>query len=90
MPKPLTTRISTKGQVILPKVVRTRRGWDAGMELVVEETSQGVVLRPAPRFSATTTDQVFGVLKAKGPARTIEEMDAGVLAEAQRTWRAGD
>jgi bifunctional DNA-binding transcriptional regulator/antitoxin component of YhaV-PrlF toxin-antitoxin module len=26
----LTTRVSAKGQVILPKVIRQRRKWDAG------------------------------------------------------------
>jgi len=90
MPKPLTTRISTKGQLILPKAVRARRGWDAGTKLVVEETPEGVVLRTAPRFPQTTMEQIFGVLRASGPAKTIEEMDAAVLAEAERMWRAGD
>ncbi len=31
----LTTKISTKGQVVLPKVLRNRRGWGAGVEFIV-------------------------------------------------------
>ena len=86
--EPLTTVVSTKGQVILPKAVRQHRNWPAGTRLVVEETSEGVLLRMAPLFEPTTVAEVFGSLKGDGRARTIEEMDAAVEAEARR--RAGD
>lgn len=86
--KPLTTVVSTKGQVILPKSLRERRKWEAGTRLLVEETPQGVLLRPAPLFPPSTMDQVFGSLKPKdGRTRTIEEMDEGVLGEARRRAR---
>lgn len=84
MPEPLTTTVSTKGQVILPKDVRERRRWGSGTRLVVEETAEGVLLRPAPAFPPTTLDSVFGMLQTSGPAKTLEEMDAAVLAEASR------
>jgi AbrB family looped-hinge helix DNA binding protein len=80
----LTVKLSTKGQVILPKSIRQRRHWDAGTRLVVEETADGVLLRSAPIFKPTRPDDVFGSLKFSGRAKTIEEMDAGVLAEARR------
>jgi len=35
----LTVRLSTKGQVILPKSIRQRRYWDASTRLVIEETA---------------------------------------------------
>jgi AbrB family looped-hinge helix DNA binding protein len=79
-----TTVVSTKGQVILPKVVRQNRNWGAGTRLVVEETAEGVLLRAAPLFAPTTIDEVFGSLKWSGPAKTIEEMDQAVLDEARR------
>jgi AbrB family looped-hinge helix DNA binding protein len=85
----LTTTVSTKGQVILPKAVRESRGWRPGTRLVVEETAEGVVLRPAPLFAPTTIDQVAGMLAYDGPAKSIEEMDAGVLAEARRRHLEG-
>ncbi|TNC61181.1 AbrB/MazE/SpoVT family DNA-binding domain-containing protein [Rubellimicrobium roseum] len=81
---PLTTTVSTKGQVILPKTVRESRRWNAGTRLVVEDTPEGVLLRPAPVFPPTRLDEVAGILPASGPARTIEEMDAAVLREATR------
>lgn len=79
---PVTTTVSTKGQVILPKAVRERRNWGAGTRLVVEETPEGVMLRAAPDFPPTTATAVFGMLRVCGPAKTPDEMDAAVLAEA--------
>jgi len=87
-PVRLTTTISTKGQVILPKAVRESRDWGAGTRLVVEETADGVLLRRAPAFPATRPGEVFGMLPFGGPPKAIEEMDAAVLREARH--RAGD
>jgi AbrB family looped-hinge helix DNA binding protein len=83
-PRPLTTRVSTKGQVILPKAVRQRRHWEAGTRLLVEETPEGVLLKPAPAFAATRPEDVFGLLPHRGAPKSVEEMDAGVMAEARR------
>ena len=80
----LTTIVSTKGQVILPKAIRQQRRWDAGTRLVVEETPDGVLLKAAPSFPPTRMEDVFGMLKHHGRPKTIEEMDAAVLAEARR------
>lgn len=86
-PKPLTTRVSTKGQVILPKAVRDQRRWSAGTRLVVENVEEGVLLRAAPLFPPTRIEDVFGMLKHDGPPLTLEEMDAAVSKEARRRAR---
>ncbi|BAB53578.1 MULTISPECIES: AbrB/MazE/SpoVT family DNA-binding domain-containing protein [Mesorhizobium] len=80
----LTTTVSTKGQVILPSAIRKRREWGAGTRLVVEDTPEGVLLKPAPTFAATRPQDVFGSLPHSGRPKTLEEMDAGVLAETRR------
>ncbi len=82
-----TTRLSSKGQVIIPKDVRDAHGWKEGTEFLVESTPQGVLLRPKRVFKRTKIEDVIGCAGYKGPARTIEEMDAGVLAEAARRWK---
>ncbi len=79
-----TTTVSTKGQVILPKAIRERRAWDAGTRLIVEETLEGVLLKPVPAFAPTQADEVFGMLPHAGGPKSLEEMEAGVLAEARR------
>lgn len=83
----LTTTVSTKGQVILPKAIRELRHWDAGTRLVVENREDGVLLKTAPLFPATSIDAVFGALAYSGKPKTIEEMDAAVAAEAHRHAR---
>jgi AbrB family looped-hinge helix DNA binding protein len=83
----LTTKVSTKGQVILPKAVREQRRWGAGTKLEVEDTEEGVLLRKAPLFAPTTVDQVFGMLGWKGKAKSLEEMDEAVREEARRRAR---
>ncbi|WP_095198682.1 AbrB/MazE/SpoVT family DNA-binding domain-containing protein [Mesorhizobium carmichaelinearum] len=80
----LTTTVSTKGQVILPSAIRKRREWGAGTRLEVEDTPAGVLLKPAPAFAATRPQDVFGFLPHNGRPKTLEDMDAGVLAEARR------
>ena len=88
-PERLTTTVSTKGQVILPKVIREGRRWDAGTRLLVEETEDGVLLRQAPHFPETRSTDVFGMLAYAGAPKSLEEMEAGILAEAKRR-HAGD
>ena len=70
--------------MILPKSIRQRRHWDPGTRFIVEDTADGVLLKAAPVFEPTRSDEVFGSLKVSGPPKTLAEMDAGILAEARR------
>ena len=81
----LTTTISTKGQVILPKLVRDQLQWHAGTRLTVEQTVAGVLLKPlASAFAPTRPDDVFGCLSYAGSPKSIEEINAGVATEVKR------
>jgi AbrB family looped-hinge helix DNA binding protein len=74
-----TTRLSSKGQIILPKAVRDSRRWSPGTEFVVEERRDGVLLRPLKRVPPSRLDQVAGCLAEPGQrARTLDEMDRAV------------
>ena len=83
-----TTRLSSKGQVIIPKDVRDGKGWKSGDELIVEDRPDGVLLKRKSPFKATTLDEVIGIAGYNGPARTIEEMNAAVDAMFIREWGA--
>lgn len=87
--KLLTTRVSTKGQVILPKAIRARRKWDEGTELVVQDTAGGVLLKEAAIFPPTKPEDVAGMLKYKGKPKTLAEMDAAIAAEVRRRHARG-
>jgi AbrB family looped-hinge helix DNA binding protein len=83
----LTTTVSTKGQVILPKAVREQRRWEAGTRLTVEDTDEGVLLKAAPLFAPTEIGAVFGSLRFAGKSKTIGDMEAAIAAEARRRAR---
>ncbi len=76
-----TTRLSTKGQIVLPKGLRASRAWGPGTEFTVEETGDGILLRPAAYFSETDLDQVAGCLRSKRKLKTPAQMGSAVRRE---------
>lgn len=78
------TKLSSKGQVVLPRAIRAAKAWRTGQPLAVLSTDEGVLLKPLKLFESTTLDEAFGCLRYKGKAKTIEEMDAAVVEEARR------
>ena len=80
----LRTTVSTKGQVILPKAIRRQRRWEAGTRLLVENTPEGVLLKPAPLFPQTNPVDVFASLRHRGRPKNLKDMEAGIAAEARR------
>lgn len=87
MADPVTTVISTKGQVILPKKIRDQRHWAPGTRLTVEDTPEGVLLKATPLFAETTVRSVFGMLRHDGPVLSLEDMDEAIALEAKRRAR---
>ena len=77
-----TTKLSSKGQIILPKSVRDSHHWSAGTEFVIEDTPEGIMLRPAKSFSPTVLRDVIGSAGYKGPAKTLAEMQAAIARGA--------
>jgi AbrB family looped-hinge helix DNA binding protein len=76
-----TTRLSSKGQVVVPKSIRDEHDWRPGTEFIVESTRDGILLRPAKPRPASILAELAGSLGYRGPAKTIEEMEAGIDAE---------
>jgi len=85
----LATTVSTKGQVILPEAIWERRNWAAGTRLVVEDTPDGVLLKAAPVFAPTRSEDVAGMLAYRGRPKSLEEMDAAITAEVKRRHARG-
>ena len=83
------TKLSTKGQLILPKSIRDARAWDTGTEFAVEETAEGILLRPLQQFSEVTLDQVAGCLGYMGKRKTIAQMNEGIAREVKRRHDSG-
>ena len=84
-----TTRLSTKGQIILPKAIRDSKSWRPGMEFAVEETADGVLLRPAAAFPRTKLADVAGYLRSKRKPASIAQMSAATEREVKRRHDRG-
>jgi len=84
-----TTRLSTKGQIILPKNIRSSRAWGPGTRFTVEDTGDGILLRPAGRFPETKLEEVAGCLRSKRRAKTAEQMRTAIEREVIRRHGRG-
>jgi AbrB family looped-hinge helix DNA binding protein len=86
----ITTTLATKGQVILPKAILDHLQWESGARLAVEHTADGVLLkRLTSDFAPTLPAEVFGCLSYNGKPKTVEQMNAGIAAEAKRRHACG-
>jgi AbrB family looped-hinge helix DNA binding protein len=73
-----TTRLSSKGQVIIPKPHRTAHHWEAGLELVVIDFGDGILLKPKSPFPETSISDVASCLKFRGKPKSLDEITAAI------------
>ncbi len=64
----MTLKIDKAGRVILPKPVRDRLGLREGSDLEIQETPDGVILKPAGRRPAMVQKQGLWVHTGAMPA----------------------
>jgi AbrB family looped-hinge helix DNA binding protein len=69
-----TVKLSSKGQVVIPKEVRDALHWEPGTELIIVPTSDGVVLKPKPQKGRRNLADLIGMLQHEGPPIPIEEL----------------
>jgi AbrB family looped-hinge helix DNA binding protein len=82
-----TTRLSSKGQVIIPKELRTKRRWEPGQELQTIETDDGVLLKPVPAFPETSLREVIACLPYSGQAKSLNELEEAIKKGARGAKR---
>ena len=78
-----TTKLSTKGQVVLPKPLRMARRWKPGTEFIVREQGDSILLTPKSAASRSW-ESLIGCAAYRGPRKSIREMDEAVAAEARK------
>ena len=77
------TRLSSKGQVIIPKTLRVAHHWEPGQELVVIDTGDGVLLKPRAPFPPSDLNAVAACLEFKGQTRSLEDMQEAIARGVQ-------
>jgi len=82
-----TTLLSSKGQVIIPKTIRSSHHWKPGTRFVVEDVQGGVLLKPLSSFPATDLQSGLGCVGYKGAPKSLDEIQAAIDDELSRSWR---
>jgi AbrB family looped-hinge helix DNA binding protein len=87
------TKLSTKGQIVLPLRIRNSRAWNSGMEFTVEEMGDGILLRPISALPPSSLDMVAGCLRYKGKPhvkpKTLSQMRAAIAQRVAKRHKLG-
>jgi AbrB family looped-hinge helix DNA binding protein len=85
-----TTRLSSKGQVIIPKIFRELLNWNIGQELMVIKTEDGLMLKPIKPFIESSLTEVAGCLRYRGQPKKLAEWDAAIAKGLTEQWHDCD
>jgi AbrB family looped-hinge helix DNA binding protein len=82
------TKISTKGQVVIPKDVRDHFNWGAHTKLEIRKTQRGIFLEPAepPRRRITLEEFHAQVPPHDGPYIPESEWQALIDEDIRKRW----
>ncbi len=86
----VTTTLSSKGQMVLPKALRDLKQWKPGAQLMLEDVPGGVMVKLVETKKKYTVDDLVGILKYDGPPLSQEEVDRRIddsIAEEVRQGR---
>ena len=76
----LTTKLSTKGQVVIPEAVRRQHCWRPGLTFSIEESGDGILLRP--ERAGNGLRDLVGIAEYTGPKRSLADMEAAIAKGA--------
>ena len=79
-----TTRLSSKGQIIIPQAIRDAHKWQSGLEFNVIDTEQGILLTPRLPFKPTQIKDLVGCVGYKGAKKSLKDMEQGIATGAKK------
>ena len=82
-----TVKLSTKGQLVIPKKIRKAHHLAVGAEFVVSFVGDEIRLTPLPMFPRTTVAETAGLLAKRGRKSVTEEK---IRANISKTLKARD
>ena len=88
----LTTKMSSKGQVVIPEAMRNQFGWDVGTSFIVEVYRGNLIMQPIEPTPQSEFAKRFDALlknsRAQAKAAGLRPADlAGVIAEFRSSRR---
>jgi AbrB family looped-hinge helix DNA binding protein len=79
----VTTRLSEKGQIVIPKRIRSDHNWEPGLEFFVEDLGESITLKPVSSFKQTELRDVLGCTLYRGKRKSLKEMEDAVAKGAR-------
>ena len=80
------TRLSGRGQVVVPKAIRDLKDWAPGLDLEMVDAGDGVLLRPCRANKrlrvAEAVERMRAIYIHSGPPVTLEEIDEAIAEAA--------
>ncbi len=74
----ISTHLSSKGQIMIPRQICQHQHWESEQELVIIELKNGIWLKPKYPFKSTYLEDAAKYLPYKGKAKTLADMDAAI------------
>ena len=85
MESPETTKMSSKGQVVIPESIRKRLGLESGVQFVVVASGDAIVLKPVAPPSMDEFDDVLADARRQARRAGLKRSDIReMLTQARR------
>jgi len=79
-----TVKLSSKGQIIIPKAIRERQHWETGTEFIVIDRVTELVIKPTRVFPSTELESPDRPSVYRGKQLSLEDMERAILTEAEK------
>ena len=83
----ISTKLSSKGQIIIPKTIRSGHCWKTGQEFIVINQKDAIILKPKAPFPETKLDNVAGFLTHNGDPLSLEDLDKAIRMGIEREYK---
>ncbi|MCK4413299.1 MAG: AbrB/MazE/SpoVT family DNA-binding domain-containing protein [Candidatus Eisenbacteria sp.] len=87
MPEPATTKMSSKGQVVIPEEVRRRLGLKPGVQFVVVADRDVVILKALTAPSMAEFDDLLSVAQSQARRAKMKRSDIAKATKRVRNRR---
>lgn len=79
----MRARISSKGQLVLPKEIRESRGLHPGSEVEIQEVPGGILLKLVRSPEQVSVEDLLGCTGYRGARKTLKDMEEAIREGAR-------
>ncbi|MCA9411984.1 MAG: AbrB/MazE/SpoVT family DNA-binding domain-containing protein [Candidatus Omnitrophica bacterium] len=76
-------KLTGAGHLAIPKSLRTKHNWKPGSRFSLEDTEQGLIVRPLTPYPGTQVDDLIGCVGYRGPEKSLSDMEKGIRKGAK-------